>query len=128
MNLETKSLETKDASNSLEIKEAFDDFLRAFEAFKDSNDERLAQIERKNADVVTEEKVDRINRALDEQKRAMDQILLKNRRPALGGSLGGAMPGAFATEHKVAFDAYVRRGAEDGRCFYHCRGAWMVSL
>src|SRR5690242_12656388 len=38
MNLETKSLETKDASNSLEIKEAFDDFLRAFEAFKESND------------------------------------------------------------------------------------------
>jgi HK97 family phage major capsid protein len=100
---------------SAEASAAFEDFMQAFDAFKEANDERLGQIERKvSADVVTIDKVDRINRALDEQKRALDQILLRNRRPALGGSFGGSAPGAFATEHKAAFDAYVRRGAEDG--------------
>ena len=113
MNLETKSLETKDASNSLEIKEAFDDFLRAFEAFKDSNDERLAQIERKNADVVTDEKVDRINRALDEQKRAIDELSLAAARPPLGGEFKSA-PDRVTRERKVAFDRYMRKGDASG--------------
>ena len=40
MELETKSLESKDAANHREIKDAFDDFLRAFDAFKDANDGR----------------------------------------------------------------------------------------
>jgi len=31
--------------SSLEVVEAFDEFMMAFEAFKDANDERLAQIE-----------------------------------------------------------------------------------
>ncbi|MDP3897630.1 MAG: phage major capsid protein [Mesorhizobium sp.] len=86
---------------------AFGEFMTAFEAFKESNDERLAQIEtRFGADVVTTEKVDRISRALDEQKRALDQLQLKRARPALNreaGSLAGA-------EHKEAFEAYVRSG------------------
>ena len=51
----------------LETKVAFGDMMQAFEAFKEANDERLAQIEaRMSADVVTAEKVDRINRAVDE--------------------------------------------------------------
>jgi hypothetical protein len=42
---------------------AFDEFMRAFESFKLANDERLAQIEQSiSADVVTTEKLDRINR------------------------------------------------------------------
>jgi HK97 family phage major capsid protein len=91
---------------------AFGEFMGAFEAFKEANDRRLAEIDRKMAaDVVTTEKVERINRALDEQKRALDQMLLKARRPALGG--GGATSAA-ALEHKAAFEAYVRGGAEDG--------------
>jgi len=113
MNLETKSLETKDASNSLEIKEAFDDFLRAFEAFKESNDDRLTQIERKHADVVTDEKVDRINRALDEQKRAIDELSLAAARPSLGGEFKAA-PDRATRERKTAFDRYVRKGDASG--------------
>ena len=54
---------------------AFDDFMEAFEAFKETNDRRLGEIEQKlTADVVTREKVDRINRAMDEHKRALDQL------------------------------------------------------
>jgi HK97 family phage major capsid protein len=80
-----------------------DDVLVAFEAFKDANDERLAQIEKRmSADVVTSEKVDRISRAIDE-------LTLKARRPALGGEMK-----AEPSEHKRAFEAYVRKGETFG--------------
>ncbi|MEP9371013.1 phage major capsid protein [Mesorhizobium sp. KR1-2] len=103
----SRVLETKSAAGShLDLSEAFSDFMSTFEAFKDSNDERLAQLERRGADAVTSEKVDRISRALDEQKRALDDLSLKAVRPALGR--GGARH--VRNEHKAAFEAYVRSG------------------
>ena len=87
---------------------AFGDFMEAFEAFKEANDVRLGEIEQKlTADEVTREKVDRINRAVDDHKRALDQLALKKARPALGGA--GSIE---ASEHKAAFSAYMRRGDE----------------
>jgi len=112
MELETKSLESKDAANHREIKDAFDDFLRAFDAFKDANDERIAQIEKRSADVVTEEKVDRINRALDEQKRALDELSLAAHRPSIGGEQKSV--DRAGRERKVAFDRYMRKGDAAG--------------
>ncbi|WP_421577888.1 phage major capsid protein [Shinella sp. M31] len=89
---------------------AFDDFMQAFEAFKETNDIRLGEIEQKlTADVVTREKVDRINRAMDDHKRVLDQLALKRARPALGGSGSVSLE---AAEHKAAFSAYMRRGDE----------------
>ena len=80
-----------------------DDIVMTFEAFKDANDERLAQIEKRmSADVVTAEKVDRINRAIDE-------LTLKSRRPALSTERREE-----PTEHKRAFDTYVRKGEDHG--------------
>ncbi len=97
---------------------AFDEFMEAFEAFKDVNDRRLGEIEQKlSADVVTRDKMDRINRAMDEQKKVLDQMLLKKARPALGSPLGSSQGRELspeAEEHKAAFDAYVRRGDEAG--------------
>jgi HK97 family phage major capsid protein len=93
-----------------DISEAFGEFMNAFEAFREANDDRIAQIEtRFGEDAVTAEKVDRIGRALDEQKRAMDQLVLKKARPALGRDKSGSFAGG---EHKEAFEAYVRRGDE----------------
>jgi len=64
---------------------AFDDFMEAFEAFKDTNDRRLGEIEAKfTDDVVTRDKMDRISRAMDEQKKVLDQLALKKARPPLG--------------------------------------------
>ncbi|MDI7921414.1 phage major capsid protein [Ferirhizobium litorale] len=93
------------------ITAAFDDFMEAFEAFKEVNDRRLGEIEQKlTADVVTRDKVDRINRAMDEQKRVLDQMVLKKARPPLGD--GGTSPDT--AEHKAAFDSYIRRGDDAG--------------
>lgn len=92
------------AAEGGDVSAAFDDFMRAFEAFKDTNDERLVEIETKlSADVVTTEKLDRINKALDE-------LTLKGRRSPLSAERATARP----SEHKQAFENYVRGGDEDG--------------
>lgn len=93
------NLETKVASATVDHY----DVMGAFEAFKEANDERLEQIEKRmSADVVTSEKVDRINKA-------MDELILKSRRPALGGELKNE-----PSEHKKAFEQYVRKGETQG--------------
>lgn len=98
------SPETKAVSDDALV--AFDDFMRLFENFKQENDERLQQIEKRvSVDVLTTDKVERISNALDEQKRAIDNLALKKMRPTLGRD-GRAMP----SEHKGAFDAYMRTG------------------
>jgi len=84
MELESKALTNPD------IASAFDEFLRAFEAFKSANDERLGQLEKRSADVVTEDKVDRINKALDDHKRALDELTLAAARP--GAEEGALIP------------------------------------
>lgn len=89
---------------------AFDEFMEAFEAFRETNDRRLDDIEHKlTADVVTRDKLDRINRAMDEQKKVMDDLALKKARPVLGRRDGESPE---ETEHKAAFEAYIRRGDE----------------
>jgi HK97 family phage major capsid protein len=82
------------------------EMMRAFEAFKETNDERLAK---RDNDVVLEEKLARINAAIDAQGRRLDEITLKAARPALGGERLRERSAA-ALEHKAAFEAYVRAG------------------
>jgi HK97 family phage major capsid protein len=102
-------LETKSASGG-DLAAAFDGFMRAFEDFKDANDERLGQLERRlSADVVTADKVDRIDRALDEHKRVVDELALKSARPHLAGP---AFRSGASLQHKAAFETYVRTGED----------------
>jgi HK97 family phage major capsid protein len=92
-----------------DVAQAFEAFMSAFEDYKHNNDIRIAEIERRGgADVVTEEKMTRIDAALDEQKRALDRLMVKRARPDIGG--GGGEPSAV----RQAFDAYIRRGDEAG--------------
>ena len=102
------TIETKSAGGDLIG--AFDDLHRSFSAFRETNDERLAQLEtRLGADVVTEEKLDRIDRALGDAKRRLDVIALRESRPRLGADArhDGDSP---AREHKAAFLSYMRTG------------------
>ncbi|MGV8996391.1 MAG: phage major capsid protein [Parvibaculaceae bacterium] len=104
-------LETKSVPASHEVRDALDEFLGAFEDFKQANDERLGQIERKlTADVVTDDKVERINRALDRQKKTVDELALAFARPDMSGGEGRAHLDPAKREHKRAFDTYVRKG------------------
>lgn len=99
--------EAKSAASG-DVAEAFGDFMHAFDEFKQANDERLSQIEsRFGVDGVTNDKVERISSALDEQKRVLDALQRKAARPPLGGG-----EPAEPSEHRSAFDTYVRRGDE----------------
>lgn len=90
-----------------------DDVLRLFEAYREANDQRLSELElRSSADVLLEEKLDRLDRALDETRRRLDQQALSQRRPALGGSETLTEP--LAREHKAAFTRYMRGGDSAG--------------
>ena len=90
---------------------AGDALMRAFEEFKAANDARLDAIENGRGDVLLEEKVDRIDRALTEQKSLIEKAALAGRRPALGAD-------PAVSEHKSAWSSYLRRGdVSAGRAF-----------
>ena len=90
-----------------------DEMMRAFEAFKEANDQRIASIEKRGGDVLLEEKVARINNTIDAHQRFIDQSALRSARPALGRETTGTDRFA-ASEHKSAFEAYVRSGETSG--------------
>src|SRR5690606_25368445 len=111
INLDPVAPEVKSGSADLAaLADGFDEFMTTFAAFRDENEQRLQDIEqRKSADVVTTEKVDRISEALDRQKRAIDEFVLKRARPALGRD---GQKGVADLEHKEAFESYMRSGEE----------------
>ena len=94
------TLETKSVSGA-----AFDDFVRTFEAFKDTTDPKLRELERRNtADVITTDKLERLNAALDEHA-------LKSQRPQLSSASANTHASSPASrQHKAAFDSYIRKG------------------
>jgi HK97 family phage major capsid protein len=108
-----------DSANDLETKAGIPldamvthaDMMHAFDAFKETNDRRLALEQKRAGDVLVEEKLARIDAAIDSQARRLDDIALKGARPALGGERRNS---ASAIEHKAAFDAYVRNGEAAG--------------
>ncbi|WEK02782.1 MAG: phage major capsid protein [Candidatus Devosia phytovorans] len=107
MDMTSDGLETKAGAGS-DIAALFAEFSGAFEEFKRTNDQRIAEIEKRgSADTLLEGKLDRLNAVLDGQKAALDRVALERARPALDGkaaSLGG--------EYKAAFASYVKRGEE----------------
>ncbi|MDD9798811.1 MAG: phage major capsid protein [Alphaproteobacteria bacterium] len=92
-------------SETIQTKQVLHELHSAFEKFKEANDERLDQIEKHQSDdVVTREKVDRINSSVD-------KIMTDLRRPALSMSKGPHAQGSgVLTEHKAAFAEYIRTG------------------
>jgi HK97 family phage major capsid protein len=102
-------LETK-AGIPLDAVVTHGEMMRAFEAFKEANDRRL---DKRDSDVVLEEKLARIDRTVDAQSRKLDDFALKSARPALGGERA-QQRSASALEHKAAFEAYVREGEASG--------------
>lgn len=99
---------TKMAPATTAMKTAQQDFAKTFAAFKTANDERLAQLEAKQgADSLSEDKVQRINAALDSQQKSIERLSLSLTQPALGGDEG-------VSEVKSAWDHYIRTGDGTG--------------
>ena len=82
---------------TIETKMVSDDFAATFAAFRDANDERLAEIEKKSsADPLLEAKVDRLNKRLETLSISLSQP-------------GVATP---QTETKTAWSCFIRTGDE----------------
>jgi HK97 family phage major capsid protein len=109
---DTKSYETK-SGIPLDAVVTHADMMRAFEAFKETNDERLAREHKHAGDVVLDDKLARIDAAMEAQAKRLDEITLKSARPALGGERT-AQRSAAGLEHKQAFESYVRSGEATG--------------
>lgn len=103
---ETKALE---GVPSLEINEAFDGFMNVFHKFREGTDEKFKQLESKSGvDPLTLEKIDRISDELDRRKQKVDELTIKSQRPRLDNN------SRVVSEHKQAFDGYIRRGETQG--------------
>jgi predicted phage gp36 major capsid-like protein len=75
MDVESNELETKagiPAAASADVVVTHAEMMRAFESFKEANDERLDDIAKKGGDVVLEEKVARINSVIESHQRFID--------------------------------------------------------
>ena len=97
-------LETKEAGSASRGGATMADLLYTFERFKEANDARLDEIERRAADPLTEEKVARLEASLAEQKSALDGALARQARPVLAGE--------DCRERKSAFEDYMRAGLQ----------------
>lgn len=109
----TTSNAPENKTSSPESVAALNEFNRIFSAFRETNDDRLSQIEgRLTTDVLTDEKLTRIDRALDETKQRIDRFSLEAARPRLGAN--DTKNVGFDREHKAAFRAYMRAGEMNG--------------
>lgn len=104
----TERLEIKATAGGAagDIPSMFTEFMSAFEEFKRTNEGRLAELERRGAsDVITSDKLERLNAVLDGAKAAIDRQMLERAKPQLEGGRAEA-----GDEYKDAFAAYVKRG------------------
>ncbi len=105
-NLEIKAIASTGADD---LNAMFDQFMHGFEDFKQTNDQRLDQLEKRGADdVLTAQKLSRIDAALDGYKSALDKAALERARPVLESTNSTFQ----SAEYKDAFAAYVKRGEE----------------
>jgi HK97 family phage major capsid protein len=108
-----------------QVKEAIDSLGRTFEEFKQTNDERLAQIEAKgSADVITDEKLDRIEVDLDKIEEINQEVTKANLatkeqdekiarlEKMLSRPLSSKDDATKVNEQKVAFENYLRKGKD----------------
>ena len=96
---------------TLEARSALDELQRQFQAFKAGHEEELREIkQRGSADVVTRERVERLNSTIDAlQEKVQRQQLAAKRAPR---SFETAAYDPQADEHSKAFGAFVRKGIE----------------
>lgn len=98
-------------TDSAGISAAIDALNRTFGEFREANDRRLGELERGRADVVSAEKVDRINgevSRLDAAVREINEAVAANRAGLADGAR--STQSAELREYAGAFERYFRRG------------------
>ena len=96
-------------ASQADVKQKLDDINQLFAEFKQSNDERLAGVEKKFDDVVTNEKVDKINAEVGEAQKELDQLNARIAALQVGPNSGQDMDPAKA-EYSKQFNRFFRKG------------------
>ena len=121
MTIEHSSAGIEAKASGSEAMAAYGEFAQQFEAYRQENDERMDRIERgRPVDVLMDEKIQRLDEALDRSQAVHAELQMKAKRPAL--SAGGCEHADrdhsnrdhAAREHKQVFNAYVRSGEFSG--------------
>ncbi len=100
-------------ADTSEAESVHEDMLRAHAAFTESNDARLAEMDKRGrVDVLLEEKLARINAALDAHEQRLNALARRAARLPLTHAAHGEDGGD--DEHKAAFERYMRAG--DASC------------
>lgn len=98
-----------------EVKAALDGLGNAFKEFRDTNDQRIADLASKGAvDTLIEEKLTKVNDAMDAQQKAIDAMLLDMKRPQIHTDAKGVRMTDDEVKHRDAFDGFMRKGADEG--------------
>lgn len=84
-----------------------DDMHRTFHEYKDTNDQRLAALERRRPDSLFDDKLERMDARLDALGRKMERSIAA----AIRSPRGSAVDDGVDFEHKAAIDSYIRTGA-----------------
>lgn len=96
----------------METKEMLDQIASTFEEFKKANDERWESLKKSGrADVLLEEKVDKMSLALNDMNDKLSQVELRQTRPGQGSITDADQ---IKAEHKSAFYDWVRHGNDAG--------------
>jgi HK97 family phage major capsid protein len=109
--------EVKSAVYDSETRDTFHTYRNAVEGFREVNDRRLTEIERRGTpDVLTVDHVQRLEQVVAGLETRMNEQTLKANRPHLGGETRaierrGSVSGT-SYEHKRAFEGYMRSGME----------------
>lgn len=90
-----------------DINESINNLGSAFEEFKSTNDERIKAEVKGAVDVLTSEKLDRINSDLSALQAQVTDVAKKSNR------VGGSDRNADVEAHSAAFDKWARKGIDD---------------
>ncbi|MDR3079175.1 MAG: phage major capsid protein [Rickettsiales bacterium] len=97
----------------LDLNEKLEKLGNGWEHFKEVNNDRLLQLEKKNSvDPLTEVQLEKLNALLEEQKSKIDSLEVAISRPA-GGDLARECKSSEDIQHKSAFNGYLRKGIEE---------------
>ena len=97
--------------NTLEINEKLEKFENTWEHFKQVNNERLLQLEKKSSvDPLTEIKLEKLNNAIEEQKSKIDELEIAMSRPY---SSIEEYKSNDDIQYKSAFNNYLKKGIEE---------------
>jgi HK97 family phage major capsid protein len=113
-------LERKDdngggGGQSPQVKDALDKLGKSFAEYQAKNDQRLVEIEKTGkADPLTEETLTKLNAQIDAQQKTIDAMALDLKRPQISGEGKAVTMSADEVKHRAAFDAFARKGVEDG--------------